>query len=433
MSQGLAQAAVDELSGTGTTSPEVVARMVAGIADGTVSDAQAAGWLVAIRCRGLDDECSAALVDSMVASSERLHWDIDGPVVDKHSTGGVGDKVSLVVVPLAASLGLSVPMLSGRGLGHTGGTLDKLEAIAGFQVELDIEHARRVLAECGCFIAGASDALAVADRRMYALRDHIGCVSSVPLIAASIVSKKIAGGGQGLVVDTRYGNGAFLGDEDEARELAAAMQVMAERAGMHFVAMLSSHDRVLGASAGNACEVQEAMDVLGGGGPDDVIDWSVGCVQLMGEVGGVRIDRSDCLAALADGRAMEVFERMVVAQGGDLGAGVAAGSHRVEVRAREAGWVDVSARDVAQAAWLAGAGRTRRRESVDSSAGVRLLAVGERVDAGDVIAAIEGCSIEDIEHAAKTLDASIGYSETAVPVDSYVTWRGESPTREVGG
>ena len=425
MSEWEAGSICDELAGEGRTTPARVRTMVRGITQGTVTDAQASAWLMAIRCRGLDEDCQVALVESMVDSGVRLRWDTDRPVVDKHSTGGVGDKVSLVAAPLAASLGLAVPMLSGRGLGHTGGTLDKLEAIEGFTVELDSERAQRVLRECGCFIAGAGSDLVPADGRMYALRDHIGAVASVPLIASSIMSKKIAGGADGLVVDTRYGSGAFLADRGRARELAGCMQSMATATGVRFAALLSSHDRVLGASAGNGCEVAEALEVLAGGGPEDVVDWAVTVVEMMGAVVGVELDGARCRQALADGSAMEVFERMVAAQGGNLSAGLAEPAERVEVCAGTAGYVDLRARDVAEAAWVAGAGRRRVGERVDATAGVRVLAGRtDLVGVGDVVAVVHGADRALVNQAAVKLARALGSGETPVPADGHEVYQG---------
>jgi thymidine phosphorylase len=373
------------------TSPADVAAVVAASTDPTSSDAQLAAWLMAVRLRGLADAAAADLTAAMAASGETLAWP-DGPaVVDKHSTGGVGDKTSLVLAPLLAALGYRVPMVSGRSLGLTGGTLDKLEAISGFDVHLDPPAARRALDDAGCFIAAASDRLAPADARLYRLRDVTATIDSVPLIAASILSKKLAAGVRHLVLDVKWGSGAFMGDFAAAERLAATLVALGSAAGMRCAAALCPMDEPLGRAVGNAAEVREALVVLGGSG-GAVRDAAVALARRAARLAGDDLDDAAVARPLDDGRAYEAFARMCAAQNASDPAAVAVPAHRVDVSAPRAGRGRFDAHATALAAAALGATRTHPGGPVDVSASVDLhVADGDAVAAGDVIATV-GCA-----------------------------------------
>ncbi len=296
--------------------------VVAGAADGSVPDYQLSALLMAIVLRGMDDEETASLTDAMVRSGDRLDLsDIPGPKVDKHSTGGVGDKTSLVLAPVAAACGVVVPMMSGRGLGHTGGTLDKLESIPGLSVGLDEAAVRAGLERVGCVMVGQTATLAPADRKLYALRDVTATVESIPLITASIMSKKIAEGIEGLVLDVKTGSGAFMKSVDRARTLARAMVAVGCRAGVKTQAMVTAMDVPLGRAVGNALEVVECLDTLEGHGPPDLEELSLALAARMVVVAGLAGDAGAAEAqvrhVLESGAALEKFRQMVAFQGGD--------------------------------------------------------------------------------------------------------------------
>jgi thymidine phosphorylase len=305
--------------------------------------------------------------------------------VDKHSTGGVGDKISLPLCPLVAACGAAVPQLSGRGLGHTGGTLDKLEAVPGFRVDLSSDAVVAQLREVGAVICAAGEDLAPADRELYALRDVTGTVESIPLIASSIVSKKIAEGTAALVLDVKVGGGAFMTDLASARELAGTMVALAEDNGVRAAALLTAMDAPLGRTAGNALEVREALEVLEGGGPADVVEVTLALAREMLALAGVDADPA---AALSDGRAMDRWRRLVRAQGGDPDAPLPVAPLVEEVRAERGGVVEhVDAMATGVAAWRLGAGRAQRHHPVSPGAGVVLRAVpGDPVAPGQVVA-----------------------------------------------
>jgi thymidine phosphorylase len=320
----------------------------------------------------------------MIASGERLSFSgLGRPAIDKHSTGGVGDKITLPLVPLMASLGVAVPQLSGRGLGHTGGTLDKLESIAGWRASLSNDEMKRMLREVGGVICAAGSGLAPADRAMYALRDVTGTVASVPLIASSIMSKKIAEGADGLVLDVKFGSGAFLPAVDDARELATTMVRLGADSGLRTVALLTDMDAPLGRAVGNANEVRESVEVLAGGGPADVVELTLALAREMLELAGK--GDIDPAGALADGRAMDAWRRLVAGQGGDPDAPLPVARETETVRAAAAGVVQrVDARAVGVGAWRLGAGRARPGDPVDHAAGVEVLVrPGDRVRVGD--------------------------------------------------
>ena len=350
---------------------------------GEVAEEQMSALLMAIYFRGLEPAELRAWTGAMIDSGERL--DLSGvglPTVDKHSTGGVGDKVSLILAPLVAACGAAVPQLSGRGLGHTGGTLDKLEAIPGWRAALSNEEMLGVLRQAGCVICAAGAGLAPADRRLYALRDVTGTVESIPLIASSIMSKKIAEGTEALVLDVKVGSGAFMKELGQARELSEVMVGLGEANGVRSAALLTQMDVPLGRTAGNALEVVEAVEVLAGGGPSDVIELTIDLAREMLELAG--LPDADPAAALSDGRAMDSWRRLVRAQGGDPSAPLPRATEIEIVPAPTSGTLArLDAMAVGVAAWRLGAGRSRKEDDVSPTAGVVWRAtVGDHVEAG---------------------------------------------------
>jgi thymidine phosphorylase len=350
---------------------------------GAVAEEQMSALLMAVLLRGLTVPELARWTAAMIASGERLDLSsVDRPTVDKHSTGGVGDKITLPLAPLVAAHGVAVPQLSGRGLGHTGGTLDKLEAIPGWRARLSAAEFRAQLREVGAVICAAGESLAPADRKLYALRDVTGTVESIPLIASSIMSKKIAEGASALVLDVKVGSGAFMKSLPAARELAAAMVSLGTAHGVRTVALLTGMDTPLGRTAGNGLEVAESVEVLAGGGPADVVELTVALAREM--LAAVGLSDVDPALALADGRAMDVWRRMIRAQGGDPAAPLPAARETQDVPAPASGVLSrLDAYAVGVAAWRLGAGRARKEDPVSAAAGVRLLAKpGDRVTAG---------------------------------------------------
>ena len=349
---------------------------------GDVAPEQMSALLMAVVWRGMTPRELSAWTGAMVASGERMDLSGTGrPVVDKHSSGGVGDKVSLVVAPLVAALGVAVPKLSGRGLGHTGGTLDKLESIPGWSGALSTGQFLAQLREVGAVIGSAGASLAPADKQLYALRDVTATVESVPLIASSIMSKKIAGGAEAVLLDVKVGAGAFMKDLGTARELARTMVRLGADAGVRTVCLLTAMEAPLGRAVGNALEVAEAVAVLRGGGPADLREV---CLAVAGEMLALAGAPQDPAPALQDGRALAVWERMVAAQGGDPYADLPVAPLTEVVEApRDGVLARVDARAVGTAAWRLGAGRARKEDDVDPSAGVVLGAgLGEAVTAG---------------------------------------------------
>jgi thymidine phosphorylase len=337
---------------------------------GEVADEQVSALLMAIFWRGLSVAELKAWTGAIISSGERM--DLSGlsrPTVDKHSTGGVGDKVSLILVPLVAACGAAVPQLSGRGLGHTGGTLDKLEAIKGWRSELSNGEVLAQLDKIGCVICAAGAGLAPADRKLYALRDVTGTVESIPLISASIMSKKIAEGTQSLVLDVKVGSGAFMTTRDRAAELASTMVRLGRDHGLKVTAVLSAMDVPLGRTVGNALEVSESVDVLSGSeDSSDLVEVTLRLAREMLELAGISADPAD---ALRDGSALACFREMVVAQGGDPDAPLPKAPHVEIVRAERTGILErLEARPVGMAAWRLGAGRARKEDPVSAVAGV---------------------------------------------------------------
>jgi thymidine phosphorylase len=366
----------------GRLSDDQIRWFMAAYTDGTVADEQASALAMAIFWRGMEPDELSVWTQAMIDSGERLDLSSVGrPTVDKHSTGGVGDKVSLPLIPLAAACGLAVPQLSGRGLGHTGGTLDKMEAIPGWRAQLSNQEFLDTLAAEGGVICAAGAELAPADRKLYALRDATSTVESIPLIASSIMSKKIAEGTDGLVLDVKFGSGAFLPDPELGRELARTMVGLGEAHGVRCTALLTAMEQPLGRAAGNAVEVEESVEVLAGGGPQDLVDVTLALAREMVQLAGVDVDPAD---ALADGRAMDRWRAIVSAQGGDPDAALPMAREFDVITADADGVLQhLDARSVGVAAWRLGAGRARKEDAVSATAGVICHAkVGDRVQAG---------------------------------------------------
>jgi len=407
----------------GRAIPEDMVRVARGAASGEVPDYQLAAWLMAVAIKGLDEPTALALTEAMAASGGAPA--VHPGRVDKHSTGGVGDKTTLVVAPLVASLGVPVAKMSGRGLGHTGGTLDKLESIPGFRVELEREEIRRIVKEAGVVVAAQTEDLAPADGRLYALRDVTETVDSLPLIASSIMAKKLAGGSPAILLDVKVGRGAFMARLEEARELARLMLAIAARAGRRAEALLTDMDQPLGFAVGNALEVNEARATLLGRGPADFTALVVRVAGRMLALADFAGDPEAAVrAALDDGTAFERFLTWVEAQGGRravLEAGDLEVAPRVAaVEARRAGVVtSVDPLKVGRAALRLGAGRLRKGDPVDPGVGVRVLAkVGARVAPGDVLAEIFARTPEAGAEARAVVDAAIeiGPSAPARPI-----------------
>jgi thymidine phosphorylase len=350
---------------------------------GDVADEQMSALAMAILLNGMDAGEIARWTQAMIDSGAVLALgDVGRPLVDKHSTGGVGDKITLPLAPLVAACGVAVPQLSGRGLGHTGGTLDKLEAIPGWRASLTEAEIAAQLAEVGAVICATTPTLAPADRKLYALRDVTGTVESIPLIASSIMSKKIAEGTGGLVLDVKVGSGAFMKTPEQARELAETMVAIGGAHGLATTALLTDMSVPLGRAVGNALEVAESVEVLRGGGPSDVVELTVALAREMIALAG--ITDVDPAQVLASGAAYPVWERMIIAQGGDPAAPLPVASHVEELVAERSGVLSrLDALAVGVAAWRLGAGRARKEDAVQAAAGVRLLVdVGDEVESG---------------------------------------------------
>jgi thymidine phosphorylase len=363
--------------------PEQIDAVVAGYARGEVAEEQMAALAMAVFLRGMDIEETARWTAAMVASGDVLDLgELGRPAVDKHSTGGVGDKTTLVLTPLLTACGAVVPQLSGRGLGHTGGTLDKLEAIPGWRAELGADRIRRQLGEVGAVVAAATDEIAPADRALYALRDVTGTVESVPLIASSILSKKLAEGTRSLVLDVKCGSGAFMPDLERGRELAEVLVAIGRRNGLRTRALLTGMSTPLGRAVGNALEVEEAVAVLSGGGPGDVRELVLALAREALEMAG--LPEVDPVVVLDSGRAHEQWCRIIRAQGGNPDAPLPRADQSEVVAATESGTLArLDARQVGRAAWTLGAGRGSGQDAVQPGAGVRCLAKpGDHVERG---------------------------------------------------
>lgn len=393
---------------------------------GIVADEQMSALAMAILWRGMTRAELARWTAAMIASGSRMDFtSLPRPTVDKHSTGGVGDKITLPLAPLVAACGAAVPQLSGRGLGHTGGTLDKLESIPGWRADLSSEEIHAILADpaVGAVVCAAGADLAPADKRLYALRDVTGTVESIPLIASSIMSKKIAEGTGALVLDVKVGAGAFMKNIDDARALAEAMVGLGTDAGVRTVAVLTAMDCPLGLTAGNALEVEESLDVLAGGGPADIVELTLTLARTMLAAAGIEgVDPAD---KLADGTAMDRWRAMIAAQGGDPAAPLPVAKESLLITAESDGVVSaLDAMGVGVAAWRLGAGRERQGEAVQAAAGVRLHAKpGDRVTAGAPLATLYTDTPEKFEYAAEAIAGAWTIGDTAVDASPIVLGR----------
>ncbi|NED99692.1 thymidine phosphorylase [Phytoactinopolyspora halotolerans] len=381
--------------------------VIAAYTAGEIADEQMSALAMAILLNGMSRQEIARWTDAMVRSGVRMDWSsVDRPTTDKHSTGGVGDKITLPLAPLVAACGAAVPQLSGRGLGHTGGTLDKLESIPGWRAALSGEEMLKVVRDAGAVVCAATADLAPADKKLYALRDVTGTVEAIPLIASSIMSKKIAEGTGALVLDVKVGSGAFMKDVASARELARTMVELGTDAGVTTVALLTNMATPLGLTVGNALEVREAVEVLAGGGPPDVVELTTTLAREMLAAAGV--DGADPAAALYDGSAMDVWRTMVSAQGGDPDAALPTARETHTVLAPSTGMLtELDAYRVGVAAWRLGAGRARKEDAVQAAAGVELHAKpGASVRGGEPLLTLHTDEPERFERALQILDGA---------------------------
>ncbi|BDZ45850.1 thymidine phosphorylase [Naasia aerilata] len=381
---------------------------------GYVADEQMSAWAMAVLLNGMTRSEIRDLTLAMIASGERMNFDrLSKRTADKHSTGGVGDKITLPLAPLVAAFGVAVPQLSGRGLGHTGGTLDKLESIPGWRADVAPDAMLAQLEDVGAVICAAGAGLAPADKRLYALRDTTGTVEAIPLIASSIMSKKIAEGTSALVLDVKFGEGAFMKDLDRARELARTMVDLGRDAGVATSALLTDMSIPLGLTIGNALEVREAVEVLAGGGPADVVELTVELARAM--VASVGMADADPAAALADGRAMDVWRRMISAQGGDPDAPLPTGRETHVVTADASGILtEQHALPFGIAAWRLGAGRARQQDPVSAGAGIELHAKpGDAVTEGQPLFTLHTDEESRLPRALEALEGAWSIGDTA--------------------
>jgi len=374
---------------------------------GVVADEQMSSLAMAILLNGMNRREISRWTAAMIASGERMDFSsLSRPTSDKHSTGGVGDKITLPLAPLVAACGVAVPQLSGRGLGHTGGTLDKLESIPGWSATLSNEQMMRQLDDVGAVICAAGDGLAPADKKLYALRDVTGTVEAIPLIASSIMSKKIAEGTGALVLDVKVGSGAFMKDVDSARELARTMVDLGKDAGVNTVALLTNMQTPLGLTAGNALEVRESVEVLAGGGPPDVVELTLVLArEMLAAAGREHIDPAD---VLKDGRAMDVWRAMIAAQGGDPSASLPVAKESHQILAPGSGVLTrLDALQIGIAAWRLGAGRARKEDRVQAGAGIVMHAKpGAVLRAGDPLITLHTDTPDRFDRAIEALDGS---------------------------
>jgi pyrimidine-nucleoside phosphorylase len=408
--------------------PDEWRALIDGYVTGRVPDYQISALLMAVVWRGLSGAELVALTDAMIASGDRLHFEgLGRPVLDKHSTGGVGDKVSLLLAPMVASCGVAVPMMSGRGLGHTGGTVDKLESIPGFRTALSLREAEAQVARLGCAMIGQTPEIAPADRKLYALRDVTGTVESIPLISASIMSKKLAEGLDGLVLDVKAGSGAFLPDLELALELARTMIALGETRGCRTVALLTAMDRPLGRACGNALEVEEALQGLAGEGPEDLMEvtYALGAEMLL--LAGVERDAAAARRCLREsvrsGRALETLGKIIEAQGGDPSViedpGILPQADAVEVfRAPAGGMVGaVEPRVIGRAIIELGGGRQTMADVIDPTVGLVItVKPGDRVAAGQPLASVFARDDAGIALGLDALRRAIVIGEAARPL-----------------
>ncbi|MGI9198174.1 MAG: thymidine phosphorylase [Candidatus Nanopelagicaceae bacterium] len=377
---------------------------------GVVADEQMSALAMAILLNGMERHEISRWTDAMIRSGERMNWSmLDRPTVDKHSTGGVGDKITLPLVPLVASCGAAVPQLSGRGLGHTGGTLDKLESIPGWRASLSNEEMLQVIKETGGVICAAGSGLAPADKKLYALRDVTATVEAIPLIASSIMSKKIAEGTGALVLDVKTGSGAFMSDPLKARELATVMVEIGKSAGVNIRALITAMDVPLGLTAGNALEVRESVEVLSGGGPADVVELTVLLAREMLELAGIQgVDPAD---NLKNGKAMDHWRRMIKAQSGDPDGKLPVAKEQQVIAAERSGVITkMDALKVGIAAWRLGAGRSRQGEQLQLGAGIEIHAKpGAKVEKGSPLFTLHSDKPELFERALESLSGAVEY------------------------
>ena len=386
---------------------------------GVVADEQMSSLLMAILLNGMNMREISRWTDAMINSGERMNWSaLSRKTADKHSTGGVGDKITLPLAPLVAACGGAVPQLSGRGLGHTGGTLDKLESIPGWRASLSNEEMLKVLQDCGAVICAAGAGLAPADKKLYALRDVTGTVPAIPLIASSIMSKKIAEGTSALILDVKTGSGAFMSDPLKARELAQTMVELGKRAGVNTRALITAMDVPLGLTAGNALEVRESVEVLAGGGPADIVELTLVMAREMLDAAGIKatMDPAD---ALKNGSAMDVWRQMISAQGGDPDAKLPVAREQHVVTAESSGEIiEMNAMAVGISAWRLGAGRSRQGEAVQAGAGIEIHAKpGEQIKAGDPLFTLHTDESPRFERALEVLQGAVRISSTGEKVE----------------
>ena len=399
---------------SGTLSNDEIDWMIDAYTRGAVADEQMAAMAMAILLNGMSREEIARWTKAMIASGERMDFSsLSVPTADKHSTGGVGDKITLPLAPLVAVFDVAVPQLSGRGLGHTGGTLDKMESIAGWRASLTNAEMMRQLERVGAVVCAAGDGLAPADKKLYALRDVTGTVEAIPLIASSIMSKKIAEGTGALVLDVKVGSGAFMKNEENARELARTMVDLGTDAGVNTVALLTDMSTPLGLTAGNALEVRESVEVLAGGGPKDVVDLTVALAVEMLAAAGRPQDEDAVRKALTDGRAMTKWRAMLGAQGGDPEATLPTAKETHVITAPSSGVLTkLDALAVGVSAWRLGAGRVRKEDPVQAGAGIEMHAKpGDHVTAGQPLLTLHTDTPERFDRAVAALEG--GYEISA--------------------
>jgi thymidine phosphorylase len=397
----------------GVLSDEQIDWVVDAYTRGEVADEQMSALAMAIFLRGMTPAETARWTRAMIDSGERLSWPAGRPTVDKHSTGGVGDKITLPLAPLVAACGAAVPQLSGRGLGHTGGTLDKLESIPGWRASLSSAEIRAQLESVGAVVCAPTEGLAPADRKLYALRDVTATVECVPLIASSIMSKKIAEGAGALVLDVKVGSGAFMPTLESARELASALVSIGDEHGLRVTALLTDMSAPLGRAVGNAVEVAESVEVLQGGGPPDVVELTVALASEMLSLAGIAADPA---AVLASGAAYEKWCELIAAQGGDPSAPLPEPAHVSRaVHAPRSGVVTrVDARSVGVAAWRLGAGRARKEHPVQAAAGVLCLAKpGEPVAEGEPLFELRTDTPDAVAGALAALAGAVDIADSA--------------------
>ena len=404
--------------GGGRLTQEEIDWLIDTYTTGAIADEQMSAMALAVFFRGMDDAELSQWTDAMIASGDRMDFSgLSRPTVDKHSTGGVGDKITLPLAPLVAACGAAVPQLSGRGLGHTGGTLDKMEAIPGWRANLTHDEMMRQLEEVGAVVCAAGPGLAPADKKLYALRDVTGTVESIPLIASSIMSKKIAEGTDALVLDVKTGSGAFMKTEEDSRELARRLVGLGKAAGVNTSALITRMDVPLGYACGNGIEVAEAIEVLAGGGPSDVVELTVALARRMVEAAGLDADPEQVLAS---GAAMDVWRAMIRAQGGDPDAALPIAKHSDDLHAPHDGVVtDIDAMSVGIAAWRLGAGRARKEDPVQAAAGVLLrVRPGDRVVTGQPLATLLTDAPEAVDRARAALEGAftLGDSSDCRPI-----------------